>query len=134
MTRRATGGRFPSDRAELYVDLLLALSVVGSMLAIGTAYPAILLVVAMPVVAALLVAVGPWFSESPRLGAPALIAVVLALYTLVQALPLPASLLNTLTPLNADVWQRALLPFGSQGSAWASISLDPGASYVEVLK
>jgi hypothetical protein len=42
--------------------------------------------------------------------------------------------LKFLAPRNADVWERALRPFGSTPSMWASISLDPGASHIEVLK
>src|SRR5207253_733339 len=65
---------------------------------------------------------------------PVLTCGALALYTLLQALPLPVGLLRVIAPANADVWERVLLPFGEPALRWASLSLDPGASVVEALK
>jgi hypothetical protein len=124
-----------SGKAEAAADLLLAVAVAGSMLAIGTVYPSALVIVAAVVGSAVVIAVaGPASTVPPRFNAPAAIAVSLAIYTLLQAIPLPIKLLTTLAPTNADVWRRALLPFGSPGPDWTTVSLDPGSSYVEVLK
>jgi tetratricopeptide (TPR) repeat protein len=64
---------------------------------------------------------------------PALLAFVLSAYTCVQAFPLPLSLVEVLNPSAWDVWSRALLPLAER-PAWASLSLDPGASSIEALK
>jgi O-Antigen ligase len=64
---------------------------------------------------------------------PSRVALALALYTLIQAGPLPVWLLDALSPQSADVWARALHPFGETLSVGA-LSLDPGASLRESLK
>jgi hypothetical protein len=114
---------------------LLALSVVGSMMAIGAAYPSILVAAAIPIALAIALALR---MASPRthlrLSGPAVALGLLAAYTLLQAVPLPMGLLGKIAASNADIWSRALLPFAAAGPSWASISLDPGASFVEVLK
>jgi len=61
------------------------------------------------------------------------IALALAMWTLVQAGPQPLWLLGILSPKAADVWGRALYPFGDTLSVGA-LSLDPGASLREALK
>jgi len=132
-SRRAGIGR--NVTPETITDALLALAVVGSMLAIGTAYPILLVGVTLTVVAAFGVAFKASTSSAPlRFGKPALVALALAGYTLLQAVPLPMGVLSKVAPLNADVWRRSLLPFDVASPGWASISLDAGASYVEVLK
>ncbi len=133
--RAGRAGLGRSASPETIADALLALAVVGSMLAIGTVYPALLLGVTLIVVAAFGVALKASTSSAPlRFTKPALVALALAGYTFLQAVPLPMGLLSKLAPLNADVWQRSLLPFDVPSLGWASISLDAGASYVEVLK
>jgi hypothetical protein len=59
---------------------------------------------------------------------------VLAVFCLLQAIPLPFAWLQKIAPANADIWARALMPLGEAGPGFASISLDPGASVVEGLK
>ncbi len=135
MTRHRQSRGDSARNIELAADVLLAIAVMGSMLAIGTVYPATLVAVAATVALAIAIALGRRSSTVPlRFDGPALVALALALYTLLQTLPLPIGLLAKLAPLNADVWQRALLPFGATGPSWAPLSMDPGASYVEVLK
>jgi hypothetical protein len=56
----------------------------------------------------------------------------LAAYTALQALPLPSSWVRLLSPNAAEVWQRAFDVAPSSG--WMSLSLDRGATLVEVLK
>ncbi|WP_394851232.1 O-antigen ligase family protein [Pendulispora rubella] len=72
----------------------------------------------------------------PRLAASVLVAtcVGLTLFTAFQLLPLPAGLLHLVAPRNADVWARAFWPLHLPGPGFASISLDPVASGVEVLR
>ena len=115
---------------------LLALTVAGSVLAVGTVHLPVLLVVAVFAFAGAAFALRERAlagkSVAPPL--PALVCVALALFTLAQATPMPMSWLRVLAPTNADVWDRCLLPLGEPGPAWAPISLDPGASLVEALK
>ncbi|MCL2449600.1 MAG: O-antigen ligase family protein [Polyangiaceae bacterium] len=62
------------------------------------------------------------------------VGVGLTLYTALQCVPLPLSVLRAIAPHNAEVWSRALAPFGEAGPSWAPLSLDPVATRVEVLK
>ncbi len=115
---------------------LLAVTVAGSVLAIGTVHLSALVVVAT--VAFTGAAVALYRQAQYRGGLvfhiPAIVFTGLAAYTLLQAVPLPISWLKVVAPDNADVWERCLLPFGETGLRWAPISLDPGASCVEVLR
>jgi hypothetical protein len=116
--------------------ILLAVAVVGSVLAIGTVHVPVLAVVSLITFAAAAIALHRQ-AETPRgiaIPLPAIVLAALALYTLLQVVPMPMRWLETLAPANADVWQRSLLPFGEGGPRYAPISLDPGASLVEVLK
>lgn len=134
-TRRGNSGnrRHDGNRAPA---VLLAVVVIGSLLAVGTVHVPTLWVVTVVAVAAAALAVRREILESGYvpLTAPALIFALLSAYTLLQAVPLPMSVLQRIAPHNADVWQRALLPLGEAGPSWAPISLDPGASFVEALK
>jgi hypothetical protein len=58
----------------------------------------------------------------------------LALFTLLQALPLPARALAFASPAAAEVWARSVEPLAAPPPAWVALSLDPGATLVEVLK
>ncbi|APR82150.1 Hypothetical protein A7982_07499 [Minicystis rosea] len=116
--------------------ILLAVVVIGSVLAIGTVHLSVLAVVAAVTFAAAGIAVHRQAQTRRGLVVPlpALVFAGLALFTLLQAIPLPMRWLESIASANADVWQRSLLPFGEGSPGWAAISLDPGASLVEVLK
>jgi tetratricopeptide (TPR) repeat protein len=58
----------------------------------------------------------------------------LALVCWLQVLPIPMSWLEAGAPVNADIWSRALRPFGEPPPQWASLSLAPGRTLVEALK
>jgi tetratricopeptide (TPR) repeat protein len=58
----------------------------------------------------------------------------LALACLLQALPLPLGWLAQIAPSQADVWARALRPFGSSPPEFATLSLAPHRTLVEALK
>lgn len=115
---------------------LLALAVVGSALALGAVHTSSL--VALGAVAALLAALSlraglP--AARTRFGAaPFALLGLLAVATLGQAVPLPLAWVSAISPTAGDVWSRALLPFGEPGPAFATLSLDPGASLREALK
>src|SRR6266542_2050151 len=102
MTRHRQSRGDSARNIELAADVLLAIAVMGSMLAIGTVYPATLVAVAATVALAIAIALGRRSSTVPlRFDGPALVALALALYTLLQTLPLPIGLLAKLAPLNA---------------------------------
>lgn len=125
--------------AERGAVALFVATVIGSVLAIGTVHTTTLLIVAFGAFGA--AALGAYAHAASKatagrvaLSVPVITCLALAGYTLVQAIPLPIGLLRAIAPANADVWERALLPFGEPAVRWASISLDPGASLVEALK
>ncbi|MFO0569279.1 MAG: O-antigen ligase family protein [Polyangiaceae bacterium] len=121
------------DNADRATSAALACSVVGSVLAIGAVHHSVLVVIGAvsAVSAATALAV---HDRSFRPLLPALIAGGLAAYTMLQAFPAPRRVVAFLAASNADVWQRALLPFSEPAPEWVSISLDPGASAREALK
>ncbi|MCL4752377.1 MAG: O-antigen ligase family protein [Myxococcales bacterium] len=114
--------------------VLLALVVLGSVMAVGTVHVSVLLVVSAVALAG--TALVLWVARRAVGGLPGPSWVLLGLagWSALQALPLPFGLLSRIAPGNADVWGRALRPFGEGAPAFASISLDPGASLVEALK
>ncbi len=62
-------------------------------------------------------------------------AVVAALgWTGLQLLPLPASLVSHMNPDVATAWQANAALYGEQASGWMPLSLDPGATRLELAK
>jgi hypothetical protein len=120
---------------ERWLALLVGVALCGSALAIGAVHAVVLVPVAAVAAAAALVAVPLRELDAKERAwpAPALILITLALFTALQAVPLPLWLLAKIAPANADVWARSLLPFGER-PAWGSVSVDPGATLVEALK
>jgi tetratricopeptide (TPR) repeat protein len=105
-------------------------------LAVGTVHLPVLLVVGV-----LCVTTGVLAQKSHQIRsgqwlvtAPTTLILLLTAYTALQAIPLPIGLLAAIAPHNADVWSRALVALGEPGPRWASISMDPGATWIEVLK
>jgi hypothetical protein len=131
--RRQHGARSGDLRP---VTVLLALAVFGSVLALGAVHVPVLVAVAPCAFAAAALALRHQRDTrgALRIPFPAAAFALLAAYTLLQALPMPVAWLERLSPAGADVWARALVPFGEDGPRFASLSLDPGASVVEALK
>lgn len=115
---------------------LFVTTVLGAVLALGSLDTIVLCVV----VGALAVSVClVWSDASPfvsRRVATLLLATAcgLTLYTLLQSVPLPASMIAAIAPHNADVWSRALAPLHEPGPSWHPLSLDPTATRCEVLR
>lgn len=121
---------------EKWVDRLLVVTVAGSLLVIGSVHVPVLAGVSVLAIGTGILAM---YAHKARtgvwpIGLPALAIGALTLWTLVQAIPMPVSLLAKLAPKNAEVWAYALSPLGEPGPSWATISLAPGATWVEVLK
>lgn len=115
---------------------LLAAVVFSAPLALGALHTGVL--IAVTVVVGLAMALS-WLDADvvrPRAAANALVitATGLIAYTVLQGIPLPTGLLRSIAPANADVWSRTLLPLREAGPALASLSLDPVATHLEVLR
>jgi tetratricopeptide (TPR) repeat protein len=130
------------DRVSLYKRSsawgrwLLAASIAGAALAVGSVHTITLCIVTGCLGAA---AVALWWGTAPtkvrRVATLLLVAGLgLTAYTALQCVPMPIGLLEALAPYNADVWSRALLPLREAGPRWVPLSLDPVATRVEVLK
>lgn len=112
---------------------LLFLTATASVLAIGSVHTPVL--IAVSALSALSAAAAFTLPNPHRLQTlPILLLLALALLTLLQTVPIPIAWLERIAPTNADIWSRALLPLHQPPSAFATISLDPGASTREALK
>ncbi|HEY0467791.1 MAG TPA: O-antigen ligase family protein, partial [Polyangiaceae bacterium] len=111
-------------------EALLAIVLFGSVLAIGTVHVQVLLTISA------LAFVGGALSiySLRRLPKPALFLALLGLFSLVQAIPLPASLALGVSPATARVWLSCLEPLREPALRFFPISLDRGASIAEGLK
>ena len=122
--RRTTAGKW-----------LLAGLIPSSALGLGSLPTEVLIVMAL---AAALACGLLWADRGVRSSTSSrwIVAAVLLLLgaTVLQAVPLPSSLTHWLTPANADIWDRALLPLHEAGPAWHSLSVAPTATRVEVLR
>src|SRR5262245_4828309 len=80
-----------------------------------------------------------WYDAEPldpRAAATLLVvvAVTLLAWTGLQIVPLPRGLLSSLASENADVWLHCLSPLREDGPSTATLSLDPTASRVQILR
>lgn len=114
----------------MIVAALVAVVVIGSVLAVGAVHVPVLVGVAVLAGAAASTAL--WCGG--RWPLPAIICAALAAWSALQALPLPASVVALAAPRNAAVWQGAFALLHDPQPRWVPVSLDPGASWVEALK
>lgn len=113
---------------------LLISVIVVSVLALGSLPPdALLVMTALATLTAASCLLGRGFSRD-AFPTPTWLILGLTLYTAIQTLPLPASVVSTIAPANRDVWERAFEALGEQPPAWLPLSLDPGATWLEVSK
>jgi len=121
-------------RASSGSRLLLVLVVVGSALALGSIHIPILAIVSAVATCSAALALARTTIFQPRAPLPLLVILALTGVTLLQVIPLPWSWLVQLAPTNADVWSGALAPLGEPHPRFAPLSLDPVATWGEVLK
>lgn len=108
---------------------LWSVGVVASVLAIGAVHTSTLVVVAALVTGA------AWLGWSGRrVPAPALGFFGLAAYTALQAVPLPREWIGEVSPVTVEVWLRSLERFSTEPPRHISLSLDPGATWVDALR
>lgn len=123
------------SRATTVGKWLLAAVIPASALLLGSLPPAALM--AMSFLAAMACGL-LWIDADLRLSRPGrfvLLAFAILLgMTIMQALPLPASLSHALSPATADVWARSLAPLREAEPAWHPLSVAPPATRVEVLR
>ena len=124
------------ERAERLGRWLLAVVILVSALGLGALHTQVLAAVA--VLASLATGLLWWNAEplDPRPAATALVgtALLLVVWTVVQIVPLPMPLLRLFAPDNADVWSRCLSALQQPGPTFATISLEPVASRVQILR
>lgn len=127
--------RFESARSRgprYWREAAVGVLLLGAVLAVGSVHvlTAITVAVASGALASLLL----WDSEVPRTALlPAAAALALGLYSAMQALPIPQSVVSLIAPASAAIWERSLEPLGG-APAFITLSLDPGASLVEGAK
>jgi hypothetical protein len=105
-------------------------------MALGAVHTTVLLIVTGALAAATWLA---WQGAEPMRPRPAATLLfwtctLLTAWTLLEVVPIPLSWMRVIAPANADVWQRALLPLQEAGPSWATLSLDPGATRVQVAR
>ncbi len=129
-------GRAPATRALGGARWILACAILGSALALGSLHTMVLAVVAG--VLGLATVLAWWYAEPIRVRPAAtvlvLVAVGLCVFTALQCIPLPIAWVAALNPGAADVWTRALSPLREPGPTLATLSLDPIATRVQVLR
>jgi len=119
-----------ASRAQLFLLGAFAAVVAGSALAIGSVHLEVQ--VALALAAGLLL----WVAISHRLLVlpfPVWVLSALALWTLLQTVPLPSSIAEQLIPHQVDNWQRAFYPFRVPAPSGVSIAFDRAGAHREAL-
>jgi tetratricopeptide (TPR) repeat protein len=132
MAPMAAGSRTRATTAGKWV---LAIVVPASALAMGSIPPVFLLIMSGAAAAACALL---WASPAERLSRTTVwllagIGLLLAA-TALQAVPLPAGIVRTIAPANAEIWQRVLAPLHEPAPTWHPISVAPAATLVELLR
>lgn len=115
------------ERAGL-LSLCLALAVPAA--GFGAQRVPVLIVAALFAVASAFL-LGGRLGRMPKL---AWLALAITAYTAFQVLPLPAGLLRLMSPASGEVWAAVLKPFGEEAPAFGTLSVDPSATAIELLK
>jgi hypothetical protein len=115
---------------------LLVVAIAGSALGLGALHTPVLVGVGVVVAIATVLL---WYDAEPLDPRPAattlvLVCAGLVVWSVVQIVPLPRGLLAVIAPENADIWARCLTPLRQEGPRFASISLDPTATRVQILR
>lgn len=115
------------------LQICAAVVLCGSLLAVGAVHVSTALVVA--IVSGVLGCLATTLAPVPR-GARVLsyATAALALFCVLQALPLPRSVVGLISPSSLAIWDGSLRPLNEPLRAWVPLSLNPGATWVEAAK
>ena len=119
-----------NDLTATCCEALLVITVLASVLAIGTVHVQVLFAIS----ALAIVGGGLGMLAFRRPPTPAIVLAALGLFSLLQAIPLPAHWAVHLSPATAAIWRRCLEPLHEAPLTRFPISLDGGASVAEALK
>jgi tetratricopeptide (TPR) repeat protein len=119
------------DLRDEYSHVLLIVALVVSAMGLGGMHWAALVPSALAALIAGFLAVRSMPERAAC--APALVPLALCGFTLLQIVPLPIGVLQSLSPHMAGVWRGALAPFGEE-LRWGTLSADPSATLAEALK
>ncbi|MBW2546561.1 MAG: hypothetical protein JRE82_04875, partial [Deltaproteobacteria bacterium] len=131
-----TGPSVPGPVVQLALIPMVAVLIVAPQL-LGGVFPWSVAVICIMAAMAGLVASRRIEIISHRRGTVQLLdwAIVGALvWTVFQLLPLPSWLVTLLVPETVDAWQYNALLYGDSPRSWFPMSLDPGATRLEVAK
>lgn len=133
-SRRIAAGA-PVERLDGRLSRWLLIAVVVlSVQALGSIPPLALLAIAgLATLSAATALLGRRFAFS-ALPAPAWLILGLTAYTLLQALRLPSALVGWVAPANREVWDGVYELLGEAAPSFIPLSLDPGATFLEVVK
>lgn len=134
--RRRERERMRDTPLDWWLELMVVVTVFSSVLAVGSVHIPTLLVVGTLSIGAGVLAM---YLYRKRMGAwpislPVVIVAAMTGYTALQAIALPQQWVTLLAPNNAEVWRYCLESLGKPGPQWHPISLDPGATWEQVLR
>lgn len=115
---------------------LLAATILVSALGLGALHtPVLALVAVLAATAAALL----WYDAEPIEPRPAatalvLVGLLLVVWTGAQLIPLPRGLVAAIASESADVWARSLSPLREDGPSFVTLSLEPVATRVQLLR
>lgn len=121
-------------REDLF-KALLAMTMACPALALGAVHPPVLAASLVPAAALLaLLAGGGRRLPAPRLDLPSGLLLVLIGFTALQLVPLPAGLVELISPTAHEVRSRALAPLGTDAPSWMPLTLDTPLTLAELGK
>ncbi len=121
-------------RGDAALGVGIGLTVVGSMLAVGSVHPPWVIGFAAIAIATGTLAIVLDSARLRELPPPAGILAGLAAFTALQFAPLPTGWVAALSPRAADAWRRAAALLGDPSPVGSSLSIEPGATALEALK
>ena len=114
---------------------LLAVVVACSALGLGSLPGEVLVVMSVGATIACALLWSVPLERIPRSARYVLAAITILLAaTILQLIPLPATVVRVVAPANADIWERALAPLREPGPSWHPITVAPTATALEVVR
>lgn len=135
-TRRREREQMRDTPLDRWLELMVVVAVFASVLAVGSVHVPTLLVVGALSIGAGVVAMHVHYKSMGTwpISLPAVVVAAVTGYTALQAIAMPSQWIALLAPNNAEVWRYCLESLGKPGPQWHPISLDPGATWAQVLR